>query len=395
MTFVAAQQVSGIWKPVTAIPADSLGVLASPAGYTVAAPADFHAASPPAVNGSITNVFSGSKTLNADAFGLTFHRYPGGTTPEPTALFKWARSHDYAPGNKRVRWSSIEATQGSFDWSALDDFVNVHRAAGRKIIHTLYGTPAWASARPGEASSYGPGVAAEPANLAHWDAYCAACATRYAGRIDYYEVWNEPNLSGFYSGTQTILSQMVRRANQSIKAIDAAAKIVSPAVTSLQTGNGQTYFAAMMAASDGASGNMSNWTDAVGVHLYPNNVAGITSMPAMLATFSGSLAGLGLGGKPVINSEFGVLSPPLQVHDAPVRASLLARMLLLSSVCSGGCLASIWYDGDPDSNFGLTALDWGQWNAIIDVLTRGPITVINVLRDGRLAAVIGGINYLF
>lgn len=393
MTAIVAQQVSGVWGPVTAIPSGSLGVLASPAGYTVAAPADFHSAAPPSVSGAITNVFSGSKVLAPSYFGLTYHRYPGGTTPSPISEFTIARSHDYGPGSYRVRWSKIEQVQGKFDWYALDKFVDQHKAAGRKVIHTLFGTPSWASARPNEVGAYGNGTAAEPSNLAYWDSYCTACATRYAGKIDYYEVWNEPNLVGFYTGTQTLLSQMTRRASQAIKAVDPSAKIISPAVTSLQGGSGQTYFATMMAASDGAAGNMSTWTDVVGVHLYPNNTAGIQTIPTFLGTFMASLAGLGLSGKEVFNTEFGVLSPTFQAHPAALRMNLLARMMLLAAV--GGTTTSIWYDGDPDSSLGLTAEDTVEWNRIRRELLSGAITVVNLLRDGRVAAVINGVNLIY
>lgn len=398
MTSVAATQSGGVWGPVSGIPVGSLGVLASPAGYTVAAPADFHSAAPPAVSGAVTNVFAGSKTIAADYFGLSFHRWPGSTTPPPDAAFKWARSHDYAPGNARVRWSSLETAQGGYNAAnvaALDAFVSTHKAAGRTVIHTIYGTPDWASARPSEPSNYGNGIAAEPANLAHWDAHCTWLANRYGSQIDYWEVWNEPNLAGFYTGTQTILSQMVRRAAQAIRAVVPGAKIISPAVTALQSGNGQTYFAGMMAASDGAAGNMAAWVDAVGVHLYPTNSYGIASLPTMLAAFSASFAALGLSGKPIVNTEFGMLAPELQKFPAAERANIVARMMLLAAVCGGGCLASVWYDGDPDSSIGMKPEDWEAWNRIRSELTAGSVTVVNMLRDGRVAATVGGSNRIY
>lgn len=396
MTVIAAVLSGGVYGPATPIPDGALGVTVAPSGYVVAAPDDFHSAAPPSVSGSITNVFSGNKTISPDFFGVTFHRWPGGTTPQPVASFKWARSHDFGPGSARVRWNKIEQAQGVFDWTTLDQFVNTHHAAGRNIIHTLFGTPTWSSARPAEACSYEAGAAAEPSNLAHWDAYCSAVATRYAGRISHYEVWNEPNLSGFWTGTQTLLSQMTRRASQIIKAIDPAAKIISAPVTALQAGgSGQAYFAGMMAASDGAAGNMASWTDVIGVHLYPNNAAGIVTLPAMMSTLVASLPGLGLSGKSIINTEFGVLSPLFRNYDSTARHTLIARLMLLSAVCSGGCLSSIWYSGDADSNTGMAPDDQIAWNWIRSVLLSGPVTVVNTLRDGRVAAVIGGQNYLF
>lgn len=394
---IAAVQTSGIWGPVTPIPSDALGVLVSPSGYTVATPADYFSVLPDTVPGGIKNVFSGSLSLPADYFGMSFHRYPNGGTPTPTFEFSFARSHDYGPGNKRVRWSHIEPTQGVFDWSALDDFVDTHSAAGRKIIHTLFGSPTWASARPSEASSYGLGVAAEPANLANWDAYCSACATRYAGRIDYYEIWNEVNLAGFYTGTQTILAQMVRRANQVIKAIDPAAKIISPTTTSWQSGSGSSYFLAMMNASDGAAGTMKQWADAVGIHMYPDNSLGITTLPTMLTTVRANMATLGISALPLINTEYGMLSPEMQdIEDAEDRSSILARMLLLAAANNaGGASTSIWYDGDQDSNIGLSSVDWTNLAGIMRTLSSGPISVVNVLKDGTVCATINGQNLTF
>ncbi len=392
---IPAEFVNNIWRPQGGIPEGTLSIDASPSGYTAVTPSDFFSASPPTTGGKITNVFSGSKTLTPTFFGITYHRYPLGTTPTPITTFNMARSHDFGPGSSRVRWSSLNPSSGTYTWSTLDSFVSTHKAAGRKVIYTIFGTPSWASARPAEASSYGLGEAAEPANLANWDTFCAALATRYIGQIDYYEIWNEPNLTGFYTGTQTILSQMVRRANQTIKAIDSNAIIISPAVTALQGGAGQTYFNGMMAASDGAAGNMAAWTDVVGVHLYPNNVAGINSLPTYLTTFLSSLSGLGLGGKQVFNTEFGILSPSYSKLPILDRFNYLARMMILSAVCGGGVNSSIWYDGDPDSIQGMWNTDDTQWNTLRTLLLSGPITRVNLIADGRVCAIINGQNYIF
>lgn len=392
---ISASQSGGVWRPVTAIPQGSLGVIAAPSGYTVAATSDFYSSSPPVVDGAITNIFTGSRTISPSFFGLTYHRWPMTGVTNPATSFKWTRTHDYGPGSARVRWSRIETTQGSFDWTALDSFVNYHYAAGHDIIHTLFGSPSWASARPSEPCSYNNGEAAEPSSLTYWDNYCAACATRYSGRIKYYEIWNEPNLTSFYTGTQTILSQMTRRANQTIKGIDAAAKIISSPVTTLWN-NGQTYFSSMMTASDGAASNMAAWVDYVGVHLYPTGDQGIKDIPTLLTTFLNSFTGLGLSGKQAINTEVGALSPAYQTFSS--QSDRLARIarIMLASACSGaGCLATVWYDGDNDSVLGLFKEDEIGWNNLIAILTSGPITVVNVLRDGRYTAVINGINYIF
>lgn len=221
--------------------------------------------------------------VNEYFFGMHVKNRDHDVLPDITA--RSVRSHDIAGG--KTRWDEIERFEPvgavhSYIWTDCDAWVNTHYAARRDIVFTLFGTPPWASARPTEVSVYSDaggttnlGLAAEPTDMANWDAFCTAVATRYLGKIKYYEVWNEPNASlngrPFYSGTKAKLAEMVRRANQAVKAVDPAAKIISPAVTGWgPTANAasETYFTGMMAASDGATRTMANWVDIVGVHLY-------------------------------------------------------------------------------------------------------------------------------
>lgn len=397
MTAIAAQLVGGIWQPATPIPSDAFETVASPTGYTVVTPADQYSASPPVTPlQSISNVWSGNKLVPASFFGCHYGKWPGSGTP-PLVSHSVVRTHDYTGGSNtwRARWNKIETSAGVFDWTLLDNFVNFHYAAGRQILHTLFGTPVFYSARPSETCSYELGAAAEPSDLTKWDAYCTALATRYAGKITHYEIWNEPNLVGFFTGTQSILSQLTRRASQIIKAIDPAAKIVSSPVTSLQTGgSGLTYFLNMMQASDGASGQMKSWVDVVGCHLYPANYAGLSALPQMITDIRAHMVTLGINTKPLWNTEFSVLSPSFATMSSSQRRAAIQRMLTVSSAHnSGGCDVSIWYGGD-NSTLGFVDEDQNTWETHRSLLMQG-VTVINQLKDGRTAAVVGGKNFLW
>jgi hypothetical protein len=124
--------------------------------------------------------------------------------------------------------------KGQWNWSRLDRYVQLARENGVELVFTLGATPAWASARPGEKGPYGPGTAAEPAKLSDWEDYVRAVVTRYRGQIAYYEIWNEPNLSGrqsgpgYYSGSAENLVALTRAAQRVIKSLDPQAKVVSP-----------------------------------------------------------------------------------------------------------------------------------------------------------------------
>lgn len=268
------------------------------------------------------------------------------------------RSHDMEAGASR--WQKIEQSQGVFSWTGLDAWVNTHYAAGRDLLFTLFGTPAWASARPTEVGAYGagnPGLQAEPADMSKWSTFCMAVATRYLGKIKYYEVWNEPNNSNngttttgsnfFFSGTFAKLSEMTRLASQAIKAVDPTAKIVCAPVTGWTATAGssaESYFSGMMAASDGAAGVMKDWVDIVGVHLYlpyPNDV---TKLPGMIDRINIAKASAGLSGKETWDTESAPINPDIVNIRQPDAALLVQRHLLVSA--AKGVARTFYYQLD-------------------------------------------------
>ena len=83
-----------------------------------------------------------------------------------------------------------------------------------------------------EPSGYQPGFAAEPTNIEDWREFRHDVATRYNGRIHNYEIWNEPNLKQFWTGTTDQLLALTREASMIIHRIDPGATIISPSATS-------------------------------------------------------------------------------------------------------------------------------------------------------------------
>ena len=61
-------------------------------------------------------------------------------------------------------------------------------------------TPGWAAQDRNAKSHYFVGASSPPADIEDWRAYVRAVATRYKGRIRYWELWNEVNDKLFYSG---------------------------------------------------------------------------------------------------------------------------------------------------------------------------------------------------
>ena len=242
-----------------------------------------------------------------------------------------------------VTWASLEPARGSFQWSTLDREVASAEAAGQQITLTLGMTPTWASSQPALSSAYGDGATAKPTQLADWDDYVQAVASRYKGRIGAYEVWNAPEDSRYWTGPISTMGSdmatLAARTRQDVQAADPSALIVSPAMSSdgLQT---------FLTAGGGAS------IDAVASAL---NLGGDGSPEAMADTIHrlrAAMAGTAADGKPLWNDQSswalpsGGLSPEEQ-------ASWVARALLLNA---GFAVQRLnWYAWD-DAGAGIVAL---------------------------------------
>ena len=317
-------------------------------------------------------------------FGFHTGNFPYATLDGVTC--GWVRSHD-----SRLRWHDIETSDGVFNWTRFDDWVQKHSSRGRDLCHVLFGTPTWASARPSESNSYFvPGLAAEPADLAQWDAYCTAVAQRYP-QIQYYEVWNEPNIwnagaqSGFWSGTQTMLAQLTRRASQAIKAVRPTAKIVSPATTGwlAQAGSsGETYFTGMMNASDGATGTMKDWVDIVGVHLYTSGNS-TASLPGIITRLKAAMSALGIGAKEIWDTESAPIAPDaIQISDEAEIRHLKRSLVTMLSL---GIARQCYYRWDH-ATMGISdnPVVIAARKEFVDQLLADGIEASSVLWDGRV-----------
>ena len=145
-------------------------------------------------------------------------------------------------------WPQLEPTRGHYDWSTLDVDVSAAARHGVPVLLTLGQSPSWASARPDDPSPYGTSTSpAEPADPGTWTAYVTALAQRYRGRIEAYEVWNEPNLPLFYTGTPETMAALAQAAAAAVHAADPGALVVSPGLAWTSRG-GPAWFARFVAA---------------------------------------------------------------------------------------------------------------------------------------------------
>ena len=267
-----------------------------------------------------------------------------GNDPYPPAelTFHALRLHDAG-----VTWAAIETSRGAYNWTRLDDWVQLAESKGFDLLLTVEDTPQWASSAPGRTncqySQYGQGGCAMPANIQDYIDFVTAVVTRYKGQIAYYEGWNEANTgwmapgarttftgAPYFVGTQQDLVTLQKNLYQVVKSVDPAAQVSSPSFTDQQ--QGVTDVNTLLNAGACA------YFDIMGFHYYtqggpPENI------PPLVNQISQALKSNNCGSKLLWDTEIGWGSPKsFPAFSAP---GFLARTYLLG--WNAGLQRLYWY----------------------------------------------------
>jgi hypothetical protein len=136
--------------------------------------------------------------------------------------FTWTRLHDCS---RLSKWDANEPEPGKLQWH--DAVVDAIRARGLHILGLPDQEPAWARVTTEGANSI---------NVEAYGKYCERVARHYAGRIDHWELWNEPYMAGFYKGGAEGFGEVlqagyagIKRGNPQAKVLGWCADITNPA----------------------------------------------------------------------------------------------------------------------------------------------------------------------
>ena len=148
-----------------------------------------------------------------------------------------------------------------------------------------------------------------------------ALVTHAAGRISYYELWNEPDCKCFWSGTTAQLVRMGKDAAAIIRSLDPNAKILSP---SAHGPTMATWFDGYVAAGGAAN------FDIVNVHMRGQN--GTNGRPEAFLTVYGQVIAetqkRNLTSLPLWDDEHGILSGSGRDRSGHARRLRCARQRL-------------------------------------------------------------------
>ena len=91
-------------------------------------------------------------------------------------------------------WAAMEATEGSIDWTYADAQVSMAEGRGLEMFAFAGTTPQWAKLHPDLPSHRTP---PSEDHVAQFVDFHTRLADRYAGRVTYYQFWNEPSGCGW------------------------------------------------------------------------------------------------------------------------------------------------------------------------------------------------------
>lgn len=253
-------------------------------------------------------------------------------------------------------WLHLETRPGVFSWGPLDKAVATAEQAGARPLLVLGQTPAFHASRPREEAAYGPGAASMP-DPAAWRRYVTAVADRYGDRIDY-QVWNETNVIGYWSGTPRQIAELTVSASKAIHRVVPDATVVAPPFA-LRLPDQRRYFADFWSLQKRGI-DLASAVDAAAVHLYPLAEGAPEAQVRLLDGAREVLAEDGVK-LPVWNTEInfglggGVEPPPIPAERQ--RAFLMRAYLLNAGL---GVERVYWYRWDlqPIANTRLTTPDY-------------------------------------
>ncbi len=278
---------------------------------------------------AVTNSTTTTKGIQESFFGADFNGFS--PWPPTDGLKQVATLGGVRLWDDNVKWAQIETSAGVYDWSNLDSIIGKAQSEKVDVLYSIGDTPKWAGSIPkgspcGPAGSYS---CSPPTDVntdgtgtdKHFSDFITALVERYKGQIAFYELWNEPDCTCFWSGSQAQIVRMGKDAAAIIRSKDPAARILSP---SAHGPTMKTWFDGYIAA-----GGAPNF-DIVNAHMRGTTATNKDpeSFLTMYDDVTAETAKRNLTKLPIWDDEHGLKSTD-KVTDPDEEAGYVARSLLL------------------------------------------------------------------
>lgn len=143
------------------------------------------------------------------------------------AGFTWIRQQfAWYEIERPAKGQYVDSATGGSSWEKYDRIVNLANEYGLDVLARLDTVPAWA--RPEDSTFTHP-----PSDVGDYADFVRTLVSRYRGRLRYYQLWNEPNLS-FEWGNQPVKASdfvpLLKAGYLAAKQADPQAVVVAPAL---------------------------------------------------------------------------------------------------------------------------------------------------------------------
>jgi hypothetical protein len=159
-----------------------------------------------------------SRRIPEDYFGI----HPSNSKGPPERLYEFLDELGVVWLRGTFNWSEIEPEKDRWDFSKYDDLVERSGAAGKKVLAILAYDVPWIHEDKRDRRA----VSGE--QLPYYLRYVEEVVRRYRGKIQAYEIWNEPNWL-FWKGRKEDFYELSRAAAAKIREIDPDAIIAAGA----------------------------------------------------------------------------------------------------------------------------------------------------------------------
>jgi hypothetical protein len=274
---------------------------------------------------------SSSNTISLSFFGADF-LLTGLIWPGTDSLGQVATLGGLRLWDDYVKWGQINTAPNTYTWTQLDSWISMAQSQNLDVLYTFGVTPQFdATLPPPPIHCVGPTIygCSAPNDVnpngtgtdATFSAFVTALVTRYKGEIAFYELWDEPDCTCYFDGTDAQLVRMGTDASNIIHSIDPDALILSP---SYHVWTLTTFWDPYLAAGGAAT------FDIVNFHMRGNGTLNETpeSFLGTYASIEANLQTNNLANRPLWDTEHGIKADE-SLPDTNEQAGFAAREVAL------------------------------------------------------------------
>ncbi|MBT7301154.1 MAG: hypothetical protein HN849_16660 [Victivallales bacterium] len=131
-------------------------------------------------------------------------------------------------------WANCEAEPGTRDYAAAEAALAATAREGLAIIGEMSGNPGWATVNGSRL--------APPKDWQAWERHVEQVVTRFRDRVHVWEIWNEPDIGQFWTGTPEEYVLLLKHAYIGAKRADPDCLVMSAGLD----GGGEKYLARLL-----------------------------------------------------------------------------------------------------------------------------------------------------